>query len=152
MIFKQNPSLASDSQSVRGMQSYLFEPLAVQLSKNSKDNANKLIQHSIFKERQQQNGSTERSPIGVQTSISVIEEDVQGIPRSVYVTSSPNYRNLGKVRDKIRLSKIIHEDYDSFVNSKEGKRYFKTIMNSKPLKTKGEYIQLDNGVYASDTH
>ena len=35
-------------------------------------------------------------------SRTLVEEDIQSIPRSVYLNSSFETRNLGKIRDKIR--------------------------------------------------
>ena len=41
-------------------------------------------------------------------SRNVVEEDIQAIPRSVYLSSSFEHQNLGKMRDMLRKNAFYH--------------------------------------------
>ena len=69
----------------------------------------------------------------LEDSRSVVEEDIQSVPRSVYLNSAFAYRNLGKLRDKLRVNQFAHKEFNPFITSKDGKRYYKGILNDKPL-------------------
>lgn len=61
-------------------------------------------------------------------SRNVVEEDIQAIPRSVYLNSSFEHQNLGKMRDMLRKNAFYHPSYKASVQSKLGKKYYRGIM------------------------
>jgi hypothetical protein len=74
----------------------------------------------------------------------LVEEEIQSIPRSVYLNSSFESRNLGKIRDKLRRNQYEHLAFNPFFITKDGKRYFKTILNDQPLLKSGYSKETEN--------
>ena len=66
----------------------------------------------------------------------LIEEDIQGIPRSIYLSSKYEHRNLARLRDRIRVNQINNPEFNSFISSKYGRQYYRSIMNSGALQNK----------------
>ena len=83
-------------------------------------------------------------------SRTLVDEDIQTIPRSVYLNSSFDTRNLGKLRDKIRRNQYEHLVFNPFFVTKDGKRYYKTILNDHPVLKSGYSKETDNS-YVSNT-
>lgn len=66
----------------------------------------------------------------------------------MYLNSSFETRNLGRLRDKIRKNQFEHLAFNPFFITKDGKRYFKTILNDQPL-SKATYSQENENLYVS---
>jgi hypothetical protein len=64
-------------------------------------------------------------------SLEVVEIDVQSIPKSIYTNSNREERMLGSIRNKLRMNKFAHKDFNAFLGSKGGRKYFRGIYNIK---------------------
>jgi hypothetical protein len=65
----------------------------------------------------------------VYNSRNVVEENIQSVPRSVYLSSHYGKMNLGRVRDMLRMSKFEHAtSFKPHLNSKDGRRYYRGVL------------------------
>ncbi|CDW88247.1 UNKNOWN [Stylonychia lemnae] len=56
------------------------------------------------------------------------EDNIKNIPRSIYVSSKNiEERNLSHLRTKLRKNKFVHHEFNSFLQSKQGKKYYKGV-------------------------
>eukprot|EP00347_Sterkiella_histriomuscorum_P006818 403351313 len=57
-----------------------------------------------------------------------VEQNIQSIPRTIYVSSkNTENKSLGNLRDKMRRNNFLHHEFDTFIQSKQGMKYFKGV-------------------------
>lgn len=56
------------------------------------------------------------------------EENLEAIPRTIYLNNQTSEKTLDEIRDKMRVNQFSHLNFNPFYGSKIGRQYYKGVL------------------------
>ena len=130
---------------------FLFNPCAVPDSVDIKSNIELVMKEKFLERAHKQFNESPSPPENEQDEYIAETINVEGVPRTIYLNSKMSQRQLGKIRDQIRVNQFSHKDFNAFFGSKLGKFYYKGVWNSRSQSHLDPQSHSANDVYASSS-